>query len=51
MFYGKTREGENATGQTGMTQFTVKCVKHSDGVIVWAPFSGIGGRFDIYFLP
>ena len=32
-------------------QYTVKMVKHSDGVMVWSAFSGTHGRGGLYFLP
>lgn len=32
-------------------QYTAKTVKHSDKVMVWGGFSGVGGRGGLYFLP
>ena len=32
-------------------RYTVKTVKHSDGVMVWGAFSGTHGRGGLYFLP
>uniref|UniRef100_A0A0P4WEJ0 Tc1-like transposase DDE domain-containing protein n=1 Tax=Scylla olivacea TaxID=85551 RepID=A0A0P4WEJ0_SCYOL len=31
--------------------YTEKSVKHSDGVMVWGSFSGVGGWGSLYFLP
>ena len=32
-------------------RYTVKTVKHSDGVMVWGAFSGTHGQGGLYFLP
>ena len=32
-------------------RYTIKTVKHSDGVMVWGAFSGTHGRGGLYFLP